>query len=276
MIDLDHMLKKPEFPRSAKYDPAWMLENQMGPNALWLMEWLSEGLAFVPGMRVLDLGCGRALTSIFLAKEFGVRVWAADLWIGPDGNWRRAVEAGEADLVYPIRTEAHALPFPEGFFDAAVSIDAYQYFGTDGLYLGYLSRFVRPGGALAVVVPGLMQPIDGPLPEHLARPQANGKVFWEEECWSFHTASWWRELWSRTACVTDVYADTQPDGWRHWRDFELAVAAAGKSPFPSDAEAIEHDAGRYLGFVRAVARRTDAQTENLYDPSVGLQAGVDT
>ena len=69
MTDLDPLLRKPDFPRSAKYDPAWMLENQMGPNALWLMEWLSEGLAFVPGMRVLDLGCGRALTSIFLAKD---------------------------------------------------------------------------------------------------------------------------------------------------------------------------------------------------------------
>ncbi|MDY0166424.1 MAG: hypothetical protein RBS80_07760 [Thermoguttaceae bacterium] len=95
------------------------------------------------------------------------------------------------------------------------------------------------------------------------------------KCWSFHTLSWWRELWSRTACVTDVYADTQLDGWRHWRDFELAVAAAGKSPFPSDAEAIEQDAGRYLGFVRAVARRAGTPPENLYDPSVGLRAGVD-
>lgn len=276
MTDIEPLLHKSEFPRSAKYDPAWMLENQMGPNALWLLEWLSEGLAFVPGMRVLDLGCGKALSSIFLAKEFGVRVWAADLWIGPDGNWRRAVEAGVGERVYPLRAEAHALPFPENFFDAVVSIDAYQYFGTDALYLGYLSRFVRPGGTLAVVVPGLMQPIDGAVPEHLTQPQANGKVFWEDECWSFQTASWWRSLWGRTGRVSDVYVDTQPDGWRHWRDFELAVAAAGKSPFPSDAEAIEQDAGRYLGFVRAVARRTDAEAMNLYDPSVGVQAGVDT
>jgi cyclopropane fatty-acyl-phospholipid synthase-like methyltransferase len=32
-----------------------------------------------PGMRVLDLGCGRALSSIFLHREFGLQVWAADL-----------------------------------------------------------------------------------------------------------------------------------------------------------------------------------------------------
>jgi hypothetical protein len=29
---------------------------------------------------VLDLGCGRASSSIFLRREFGVQVWAADLW----------------------------------------------------------------------------------------------------------------------------------------------------------------------------------------------------
>ena len=31
-----------------------------------------------PGMRVLDLGCGTAISSIFLAKEFGLQAWAAE------------------------------------------------------------------------------------------------------------------------------------------------------------------------------------------------------
>jgi cyclopropane fatty-acyl-phospholipid synthase-like methyltransferase len=33
--------------------------------------------------RVLDLGSGKGSTSVFLAKEYGVQVWAADLWIEP-------------------------------------------------------------------------------------------------------------------------------------------------------------------------------------------------
>ena len=55
-----------QFPRSAAYDLEWVFENQMGPNVLWLTESLAHSMELKPGMRVLDLGCGRALSSIFL------------------------------------------------------------------------------------------------------------------------------------------------------------------------------------------------------------------
>lgn len=275
MTGAEDPLVRPEFPRSARYGRDFQLDNQMGPNALWLCEWLAGALPLTPGMRVLDLGCGRAMSSIFLAKEFGVRVWAADLWMGPDNNWRRVVEAGLQDLVCPLRAEAHALPFAQGFFDAAISIDAYHYFGTDELFLGHLAGLVRPGGAIGVVVPGLARELEGEPPEHLTTPQRNGKVFWEDECTSFKTAAWWRALWGRCGKVTDVAVDLQPDGWRHWRDFERALEASGKNHFPSDAEAIDRDAGRTLGFVRAVARRTEAVAMNLYEPGLGARVGVE-
>lgn len=276
MHDIFDLLNKPEFPRSSRYDHAWMMDNQMGPNALWLSEWLTEVLPLESGMRVLDLGCGRAMTSIFLAKEFGVRVWAADLWISPDHNWQRVMEAGLQDQVFPLRAEAHALAFPQGFFDAVVSFDAYQYFGTDTLYLNYISGFVRQGGLLGIVVPGLMQPVEDSLPEHLARPQSNGKVFWEEDCWSFKTARWWKALWGKSNRVENIQVDEMQQGWRHWRDFEAALAASGKNVFPSDVETLEQDQGRYIGFVRALAARNATAPMNLYDPAVGVQAGVDT
>jgi SAM-dependent methyltransferase len=274
--ELKRLLVKPEFPRSSRYEAAWMLDNQMGPNAVWLLEWLLEGLPLQRGERVLDLGCGRAMTSIFLARELEVSVHAVDLWMSPDHNWRRAKEAGVADRVCPVRAEAHALPFAQGYFDAAVSIDAYQYFGTDELYLNYLSGFVRPGGRIGVVVPGLTTDIGESAPSHLLEPQHNGKQFWEDECWSFRTAPAWRDLWRRNTRVTDVRVEIQPDGWRHWRDFERALELSGKGHFPSDVEALERDAGRTLGFVRAVATRTETRGENLYEPGLGLKVGVDT
>lgn len=77
------------YPRSREYDLDWMMDNMMGPNAVWLMESLTDVLRLEPGMRVLDMGCGKAISSIFLAKEFGVQVWATDLWISAAENWER-------------------------------------------------------------------------------------------------------------------------------------------------------------------------------------------
>jgi len=275
MTQIAGSLDKPEFPRSARYDADWMMDGQMGPNAVWLTEWLGQAMALEPGMRVLDLGCGRAMSSVFLAREFDVQVWAADLWIDPDKNWKRVQDAGESARVFPLRAEAHALPFARDFFDAVISVDAYQYFGTDVLYLGYLSNYLRPGGKLGVVVPALTRALDGGPPAHLTRPQANGKVFWEEECWSFLTAAQWQQLWQRCGRVTDVRCELLDDGWRHWVDFERAVESAGKGIFPSDAEALEQDAGQTIGFVRALARRTEVEAVNLYEANLAAKFGVE-
>ena len=69
--------------------------------------------------------------------------------------------------------------------------------------------------------------------------------------------------------------EVQPDGWRHWQDFERALEATGKNLFPSDAEALEEDHGRFVGLLRLTARRTGVTGENLYDPGLGVAVGVD-
>jgi SAM-dependent methyltransferase len=153
--ELTARLTKARFPRASKYDGRWLVENTMGPHPLWLAEYLAEAVPLAPGMRVLDLGCGKAISSIFFAMEFGVRVTAADLWVDPADNAGRIEAAGLSGQVTPVRAEAHALPFGEGEFDAIVSLDAYHYFGTDDLYLGTIAKFLEPGGTLGVVVPGL-------------------------------------------------------------------------------------------------------------------------
>lgn len=75
-------------------------------------------------MRVLDLGCGRALSSIFLHREFGVQVWAADLSYVSE-NLQRIRDAKVEQGVFPIRADARSLPFAAEFFDAIVSIDSF-------------------------------------------------------------------------------------------------------------------------------------------------------
>lgn len=241
------------YPRASKYPLPWMLANEMGPNVIWLAEELSQHLPLTPGMQVLDLGCGRAISSIFFAHEFGVQVWANDLWIKPDDNLARIREAGLANRVFPVHAEAHVLPYAPGFFDAIVALDSYQYFGTDDLYLAYIARFLKPGGRLGIVVPAVTQDFEEP-PEHLTRKQASGAVFWQDDCWCFHTPHWWRRHWSHLRGPEVEHCELVPDGWRQWLEWEELRDGRGYTGFPSEAEALRADAGRNIGFACAVAR----------------------
>jgi cyclopropane fatty-acyl-phospholipid synthase-like methyltransferase len=245
-------LHNPRYPRSNSYDPAWVFENQMGPNALWLMESLTEVLPITPGMRVLDLGCGRAMTSIFLAREFGARVWATDLWIDAASNQRRIREAGVDDLVVPIHAEAHQLPYADDFFDAIVSVDAYQYFGTDDLYLGTITRFLRPGGRIGIVTPATFREFGTEVPAELA-------PYWEWDFCCFHGPDWWRTHWEKTTKVDVDHADALVDGWRDWLQFDEASAPT-LTGWRKDAAAntmamLRADQGRDLGFSRIAATK---------------------
>ena len=64
------------------------------------------------------------MSSIFLRREFGVQVWATDLWFDATNNLQRIRDADVHDGVFPIHADARSLPFDTEFFDAIVSIDS--------------------------------------------------------------------------------------------------------------------------------------------------------
>ena len=248
------------FPRSNKYHPEWVVANVSGAaNPLWLTEWLTTATDLQPGMRVLDLGCGRASSSIFLHREFGVEVWATDLWFSASENIQRIQDADVEDHVFPIHADAHSLPFAAEFFDAILSIDSFVYYGTDDLYLNYLARFVKPGGLVGIAGSGLMQEIAGPIPDHL-------KEWWTPDLWCLHSADWWRRHWERTGIVDVELADSMLDGWQLWLDWHRVIAPDNRA----EIEALEADRGSYLGYVRAVGRRRD--NVKLEEPIVSIAA----
>ena len=233
------------FPRSSRYHPEWILSSVSGgAPSLWLTEWLAEALDLRPGMRVLDLGCGRASTSIFLRREFGVQVWATDLWFSASENIQRIRDAGVEDGVFPIQADARSLPFAAEFFDAIVCIDSFYYYGTDDLYLNYLARFVKPDGPVGIAGAGLMREIKGPIPKHLFK-------WWSQDVWCLHSAAWWRRHWERTGIMDIELADALPKGWQLWLDWHRAVAPDNEV----EMKALKADRGRYLGYVRLVGRR---------------------
>jgi SAM-dependent methyltransferase len=242
-----HPLFMERFPRSSRYNPEWVIANASGgANVLWLTEWLTAALDLRPGLRVLDLGCGRASSSIFLRREFGVQVWAVDLWINATENFLRIRDAGVDDAVFPLHADARSLPFAAEFFDAIVCVDAFPYFGTDDLYLNYLAHFLKPNGQLGIAGTGLLQEMPAEIPEHL-------RGFWGQDLWCVHSAGWWRRHWEKTGLMDIEVSDALPDGWRYWLAWHHAVCPDNGD----EIRAVETDAGRCLGYVRAVGRRRE-------------------
>ncbi|MFF4342538.1 SAM-dependent methyltransferase [Kitasatospora sp. NPDC001540] len=250
---LNDLVRPDRYPRSSRYDPAWLLDLDMGPNPLWLLEDLARNLDLRSGMRVLDLGSGKGATSVFLAREYGVQVVAADLWIAPEDAATVFTKAGVGDRVEAVRAEAHALPFEAESFDAIVSVDAFEYFGTADSYLPYLLRFLRPGGQLGMATPAMTREVRelGAIPSHIKKV-----VGWEAIAW--HTAEWWRFQWEITELVEVTSAHLQQDAWRDW--LLWARAGAGHQPDGRNAnqpviDMLTADAGEFISFALVTARK---------------------
>ena len=234
-----------KFPLSSKYNPEWIKESVSGgANPLWLTEWLCQSVELRPGMRVLDLGCGRAMSSIFLHYEFGVQVWAVDMLCSVAENAARIKDAGMEQNVFPFHADARSLPFSPGFFDVIIAIDSYFYFGTDDLYLDTITRFLKPGGTIAIAGAGLMQEIDERVPQHLEK-------WWTSDLWCLHSSAWWKRHWNKVELVDIETVDFMEDGWRYWIAWHQAIAPDNKL----EIDAVTADKGEYLGYVRVVARK---------------------
>ncbi|MFF5373829.1 SAM-dependent methyltransferase [[Kitasatospora] papulosa] len=245
-------LVRPErLPRSSRYDPAWLLGLDMGPHPLWLLEDLAQDLDLRPGMRILDLGTGKGATSVFLAREYGARVVAADWWIAPEEAAAVFAEAGVGDRVEAVRAEAHALPFEDESFDAIVSIDALEYFGTSDTCLPCLTRLLRPGGQLGIATAAMTREVRdlGAVPPHIRRAVGREAIAW-------HTPDRWRFQWEVTELVRVTSARLQRDAWRDWLLWSRACAEHlpdGRKSHQPVIDMLTEDGGEFLSFALVTA-----------------------
>ena len=236
-------MKNPLYPLSSKYDPHWIINNQMGSHCLWLTESLTKSMNLKPSMRILDLGCGKALSSIFLAKEFNVEIWAFDLWIAANDNWQRIKEAGVQNLVFPVQGNALEMPFANEFFDTVISINSIWSYGMDENFVDtHLARVVKPGGQICIVIPGFFNELTE-APEYL-------KPYWHPDFDSYHSPAWWRNLWEKAKSIDINIIDAfeNNEGAKIWRDFIWILD-------PDESKGIEVDNSRNITFLRLLATK---------------------
>ena len=236
-----------KYPRSQKYETAELMGKIMGPNPVKLEEELLLNHKIPAGATVCDLGSGQGLTSVFLAKEYGFTVYAADLWSEPEENRCFFRQMGVPDdRIIPVKADATALPFPEEFFDAVVSTDSYNYFGRDPAFLdSKLLPFVKKGGYLYIAVPGMKRDCHDCLPPELL-------LSWTAEQLDYlHDVDYWRNIvsQSRQAEVISVEEmESNEEVWADWLRQENEYAVG-------DRKAMEAGGGKYLNFIAIVLRK---------------------
>lgn len=230
-----------------KYDLPVIHEKIMGPNPLKLLEELLLDHDIPQGATVMDLGSGQGVTSVFLAKEYGFRVFAADLWSDPTDNMRFFNQMGlSSERIIPIHADAVELPFAHEFFDAVVCVDSYNYFGRDRQYLGeHLLPFVKHGGYIYIAVPGMKKDLHDALPPELL-------LSWTaEDLATIHDASYWSELlgWTDDAEILSIHEmEGNKELWDDWLACDNEYARG-------DRKSMEAGGGKYLNFIAMVLRR---------------------
>ena len=200
-----------------KYRRYFTKEYLMGPNSFRLLdELIQRKPADVPFRRTLDLGCGFALTSLFIAEETDADyVYAYDLWIPATENYRRIRDNHLEDRIIPIHGDALDMPFARDWFDTVVSVDSYHYFGCkEGIFSGRILPFVRQGGSVMIAVPGLREEPQGEL-RTLFETWAEG-----DDALCFKTVSWWKELLEKECgnqCdISVMEAECFDESWEDW------------------------------------------------------------
>lgn len=233
--------------KSEKYNTPALQAKIMGPNPIKLEEELLLDHQIPAHAVVCDLGSGQGLTSVFLAKEYGFTVYAADLWSDPAEN-RAFFDAMGLDRrqIIPVKADATDLPFEKNFFDAVVSTDSYNYFGRDGRYLDdKLLPFVKPGGLVYIAIPGMKRDCHDHLPEELL-------LSWTPEQLDYmHDVDYWRGIVSqcRGAEVLSMREmESNDEVWADWlaQDNEYAMG---------DRKSMEAGGGKYLNFIAIVLRK---------------------
>ena len=220
----------------------------MGPNSVRLLEEMLEKYPLEKGMRVLDLGCGKGLTSLFLVKEADVNVFANDLWISATENHTRFNEWQISDKVIPIHADANDLPFAESYFDAVVSIDSFHYFAEQPHFFEQkILPLLKPKGVAIIAMPGLKEEIHGKEPEVILE-WLDGE---ESEYSLYHCRDWWLKQIGQSddfKVLMDFDLESFDEAWQDWFSSRHEFALR-------DEKFFKKGTGKYLSTVGLVIQK---------------------
>ena len=210
----------------------------MGPDCTIILNELLEGYENNDEISILDLGCGKGLSSIILAQKYkNAIIYAADLWVEATDNYKFFKEQGYENRIIPLNTSAENLPFAYHYFDMIVSVDAYHYFGTDKLFFKEkIKPYLKDNGLIFIAVPGMKD-------DYEKVPQDLKGFISDEDFRFFKSIKYYENILKEN--IKEIKIEEMKcfnDAWDSWLATDNPYAV-------EDVELLKADGGKYLNLI---------------------------
>ena len=233
---------------------ALLQDTMWGPNGIRQAEELASHFTITKDMKILDLGCGMGLSSLYLAQEFGASVFATDLFADPTENYKIFRSLGVADKIIPMLLDAtQPLPFAKRYFDVIFSVGAYNVFGDNEEILSMFASYVKKGGYIAVAFPGLKYEFGNNVPPEI-------QPFWDvsEVAKCVRGIEWWKDLFGKAEGIEIINLSEQVCHDIAWEEYIATLDSnvggdeLGDDKWTLDMKAAED--GKYFNTIQMIAK----------------------
>jgi len=212
--------------RTARYPDEEFYPLTGGPGGTCLTDQICRKLELSRGQRVLDLGAGHFVSSIFIAREYGCTVFAYDLWVEAGHNLETVKRYHLEDQIVPLHGDARDLPFAPGYFDRIFSMDSYFYYGGSPEFARYIAQYLKPEGLLGF---GEWCPIAEDRREQMWSIYGKGDRPASDDS-LVHSPAWWKELLERNGDFTVLHSALAEMGFEMLIDWIQKTYALGMIP----------------------------------------------
>ena len=187
-------INREDYPELDGYSDHEIWHN-IGPGGLFLVASMTRSMKLTADDIVLDLGCGKGKTSVFLAQHYGVKVFAVDLLTSATQLNTTIRQSGKAVNIVPLNLDARKpLPFADEYFDAIFCMNALPFFGGDVDSLNRFATHLKPEGVFCVGGECLSDEFTREQREHPPPAYNFMNGIWEGDFLKLHSPLWWETL----------------------------------------------------------------------------------
>ncbi len=198
-----------KFFRTEKYHIDFQKTKMTGPNAMLITEELLCSLDLRPTMTALDIRCGKSLSSLLVAKEFGMRVFACDDSVEPCENFAFYKRINMQNQIIPMKLDFSGdIPFSAEYFDLILCAGTFNQIGEKINLKEKILPLLKNNGVLAVAMPVLTV---NEISPQLRKFAANNTE-------TLHSFDWWKNYFESQGLTSfeSGLCECTEKAWNDW------------------------------------------------------------